>query len=109
MSKLVQTRLHETADVGSNVLELLAVDGDFGENGRVTYSIVSGNIGNAFSMDETLGMIKVARKLDLTIQVIKKKNFFNHKRLKSCFDHMILYVSSILCTNNILFVKQLIQ
>jgi protocadherin Fat 1/2/3 len=71
MSKLVQTRLHETADVGSNVLELLAVDGDFGENGRVTYSIISGNIGNAFSMDETLGMIKVARKLDLTIQVIK--------------------------------------
>ncbi len=68
MSKLVQTRLHETADIGSNVLELLAVDGDFGDNGRVTYSIVSGNVGNAFSMDETLGMIKVARKLDLTVQ-----------------------------------------
>ena len=71
MSKLVQTRLHETADVGSNVLELLAVDGDFGENGRVTYSIVSGNVANAFYMDQTLGMIKVARKLDLTVQVLK--------------------------------------
>jgi len=68
MSKLIQTRLHETADVGTDVLELLAVDGDFGDNGRVTYSIVSGNVGNAFSMDESLGIIKVARKLDLTVQ-----------------------------------------
>jgi Cadherin domain len=62
-------RLHETADIGSNVLELFAVDGDFGENGRVTYSIVSGNVGNVFAVDEDLGMIKVARKLDLTVQV----------------------------------------
>ena len=68
MSKLIQTRLHETAEIGTDVLELLAVDGDFGENGRVTYSIVSGNVGNAFSMDENLGIIKVARKLDLTVQ-----------------------------------------
>ena len=68
MSKLVQTRLHETADIGSDVIELLAIDGDFGENGRVTYSITSGNVGNVFTIDEALGMIKVARKLDLTVQ-----------------------------------------
>ncbi len=99
MSKLVQTRLHETADVGSNVLELLAVDGDFGENGRVTYSIVSGNIGNAFSMDETLGMIKVARKLDLTIQVIKKKTLLSIRKGYFCFDSMILFLYFILRPN----------
>jgi len=67
-SKLVQTKLHETADVGTNVLEMMAVDGDYGENGRITYSITSGNLGNAFSMDDSLGMIKVAKKLDMTKQ-----------------------------------------
>jgi protocadherin Fat 1/2/3 len=67
-SKLVESRIHETAAIGSHVLQLFAVDGDHGDNGRVTYSIVSGNVGNAFAVDETSGVITVARKLDLNVQ-----------------------------------------
>ncbi|XP_072050702.1 cadherin-23-like [Amphiura filiformis] len=53
-------RLQENTDVESLVILLPAQDGDLGENGRVTYHIVSGNIGDTFQIEESTGAITVA-------------------------------------------------
>jgi len=49
--------VYETASVGSVVLKALAVDHDKGDNARITYSIISGNVGNVFNIDPNLGML----------------------------------------------------
>lgn len=48
--------MYETASVGSVVLKALAVDHDKGDNAKITYSIISGNVGNVFNIDPNLGM-----------------------------------------------------
>ena len=68
LSQLIQTKLYETAVVGSSVVQAFAVDLDHGDNGRIVYSILSGNIGNSFSIDSQLGLVRVARQLDMTVQ-----------------------------------------
>lgn len=59
-------RVFESAAIGSAVLRAFAIDHDKGENARITYSITSGNVGNVFSIDPDLGIIQVARELDLS-------------------------------------------
>lgn len=59
-------KVFESAATGSAVLKALAVDHDKGENARITYSITSGNVGNVFTIDPDLGIIQVARELDLS-------------------------------------------
>ena len=44
---------------------MIAIDRDRGDNARLTYSITSGNVGNVFTIDPELGLIRVARELDL--------------------------------------------
>ncbi len=65
LSSLVQTSVHETAEVGAEVVQLVAVDVDRGEAGRVSYSIISGNSAGPFSLDASTGMLRVAQPLDL--------------------------------------------
>ncbi|GFN75010.1 fat cadherin [Plakobranchus ocellatus] len=57
-------RVYETAAVGTSVLQVEAVDQDKGENGRITYDIVSGNADNTFTIDPDLGILSVAKPLD---------------------------------------------
>ncbi|XP_045469521.1 fat-like cadherin-related tumor suppressor homolog isoform X5 [Harmonia axyridis] len=59
-------KVFESAPIGSVVLRALAADHDKGDNARITYSIVSGNIGNMFNIHPDLGIITVARELDMT-------------------------------------------
>ncbi|KAJ8953022.1 hypothetical protein NQ318_015384 [Aromia moschata] len=59
-------KVFESATVGSAVLRAFAVDHDKGENARITYSLISGNVGNVFNIDPDLGIISIARELDLT-------------------------------------------
>lgn len=66
-SKIVQGKLYETAAVGSNVVTVLAIDRDVGDNGNIIYSIVSGNIGNMFTIDSSMGTITLAKELDTNI------------------------------------------
>lgn len=66
-SKIVQGKVHETAALGSSVVQVVAIDKDIGENARIEYSIVSGNIGNAFKIDPVMGGISVAKELDMSI------------------------------------------
>lgn len=67
ISKIIQGKVYETSPVGSAVVQVFAIDRDRGENARITYSITSGNVGNVFVIDPDLGLIKVARELDLSV------------------------------------------
>ncbi|XP_078086838.1 protocadherin Fat 1-like [Mustelus asterias] len=58
----------ETAALGSEVLQVTALDKDTGMNAEIMYSIQSGNSGNMFSIDPVSGKITVAKKLDQAVQ-----------------------------------------
>lgn len=63
-TKIIQGKVYETAAIDSNVLTLYATDRDLGENGRISYSIISGNIGGTFSIDSEMGTIRLAKSLE---------------------------------------------
>lgn len=62
-TKMMQGKLYETAAVGSNVLNVYAIDRDIGENAQISYSIISGNIDNVFNINEAMGSITLAKEL----------------------------------------------
>ncbi|XP_046394541.1 fat-like cadherin-related tumor suppressor homolog isoform X2 [Ischnura elegans] len=66
-SEIVQGKVYETASVGTAVAQIFAIDRDRGDNAKITYSIISGNVGNVFAIDAELGMVQVARQLDLSV------------------------------------------
>ncbi|KAM4834271.1 protocadherin Fat 4 [Thomomys bottae] len=49
---------------GTDILQVLATDGDEGSNGQVRYSLVAGNGHQEFRIDSVTGTITVARALD---------------------------------------------
>lgn len=65
IARLMQGKMYETAAAGSMVLQILATDRDYGENGRITYSIDGGNVGNVFQIDSQLGFLRLAKELDM--------------------------------------------
>lgn len=65
-TKIIQGKVYETAAIGSNVVTVYATDRDLGENGRITYSITSGNIGGVFTIDADMGTIQLAKSLSPT-------------------------------------------
>lgn len=67
-SKIVQGKVYETASIGSSVVQIVAVDKDLGDNAKIQYSIVSGNVGNTFKIDEIMGTITVSKQLDMSVQ-----------------------------------------
>lgn len=64
-SKIVEGKVYETATIGSYVAQMYAIDRDIGDNAKITYSIVSGNIGNVFAIEPDMGVISVAKGLDI--------------------------------------------
>ena len=54
----------ENTTIGTAITELTAFDSDFGENSRLSYSIVSGNLNSTFSIDEETGILILAKELD---------------------------------------------
>lgn len=58
-------QLSESTVVGQVVSHVIAIDKDAGENGRVTYSIVSGNEGGRFSIDPDKGYIELMKPLSV--------------------------------------------
>nr|XP_033953056.1 LOW QUALITY PROTEIN: protocadherin-16-like [Pseudochaenichthys georgianus] len=54
----------EDQPVGFVVLYVMAGDADQGENGRVSYSIQSGNTGGAFSLNPNTGSLSIFKPLD---------------------------------------------
>ncbi|XP_058123843.1 fat-like cadherin-related tumor suppressor homolog [Anopheles ziemanni] len=65
-TKIVQGKVYETAAIGTRVVQVYAIDRDIGDNARITYTIVSGNIGNVFGIDSNMGVISVAKQLDIS-------------------------------------------
>lgn len=59
------SNISESADRASTVGEVKAIDKDTAS--LITYSIVDGNIGDAFSMENTTGRIRVHSKLDFEL------------------------------------------
>ena len=48
----------------NSVIRVTATDTDAGDNGRITYEIISGNEQEAFAIDRSLGQIRTNRQLD---------------------------------------------
>ncbi|XP_014488108.1 PREDICTED: fat-like cadherin-related tumor suppressor homolog [Dinoponera quadriceps] len=67
ISEIIQGKVYETSPLGAAVVQVWAIDRDRGENARITYSITSGNVGNVFAIEPELGLIRVARELDLGV------------------------------------------
>ncbi|XP_053502499.1 protocadherin Fat 3a [Ictalurus furcatus] len=59
-------QVYESAALGSAVVTVTALDKDKGQNAQITYSIESGNAGNTFRIDPILGIISVARELEIS-------------------------------------------
>ncbi|XP_063360334.1 cadherin-23 [Cydia amplana] len=57
------TRISEDADVGTSVLQVLAIDGDRGINNRISYSIISGGEEH-FDIDSSSGIVYTVSQLD---------------------------------------------
>nr|CAD7199208.1 unnamed protein product [Timema douglasi] len=66
-SPIIQGKVYETSSVGAVVVQVCAIDRDRGENARITYSIISGNVGNAFKVDPSLGSVSVSKDLDMSV------------------------------------------
>lgn len=62
-TKIIQGKVYETAAIGSNVVNVYAIDRDLGDNARINYAIISGNIGNVFGIDSDMGTIRLAKAL----------------------------------------------
>ncbi|CAN9511186.1 unnamed protein product [Ophioblennius macclurei] len=65
-SALYEGSVYESAAVGSAVVQVTALDKDKGENAELHYTIEAGNTGNSFHIEPVLGIITVARDLDLS-------------------------------------------
>ncbi|KAM9318351.1 protocadherin Fat 3a isoform 2-T2 [Pholidichthys leucotaenia] len=65
-SALYEGSVYESAAVGSAVVQVTALDKDKGQNAELHYTIEAGNAGSAFHIEPVLGIITVARDLDLS-------------------------------------------
>ncbi|XP_053598514.1 fat-like cadherin-related tumor suppressor homolog isoform X2 [Microplitis demolitor] len=66
-NEMIHGKIYETSPIGAGVVQVNAIDRDRGDNARITYSITSGNVGNVFTVEPNLGVIHVARELDLNV------------------------------------------
>lgn len=62
-TKIIQGKVYETSAIGSNIVNVLAIDRDLGENAHINYALISGNIGNVFNIDNDMGTIRLAKAL----------------------------------------------
>ena len=67
MSDLVQVRIFETSPVSSVVTAMVAIDKDRAANGRIVYSISSGNVGGAFLIEPDSGLVRLNDVLDVCV------------------------------------------
>ncbi|XP_061781508.1 protocadherin Fat 3a isoform X2 [Nerophis lumbriciformis] len=65
-SAMYEGSVYESAAVGSAVIQVTALDKDKGKNAELLYSIESGKHENQFYIEPVLGIITVARDLDLS-------------------------------------------
>ncbi|XP_037960460.1 fat-like cadherin-related tumor suppressor homolog [Teleopsis dalmanni] len=59
--RIIQSRIPESAAVGSKIIQVYAADRDDGKNAEVRYSIAAGNFGNIFALDQNLGVLSISK------------------------------------------------
>lgn len=62
--KLYKVEVAEDTLTGTDLIQVLATDGDEGTNGQVRYAIVGGDASSEFRIDSVTGVITVAKPLD---------------------------------------------
>ncbi|CAL4242821.1 unnamed protein product, partial [Meganyctiphanes norvegica] len=67
IEETINAKINAGASPGSVVTQVQAFDRDTGDNGRLSYSIIKGNVGGLFYIDETLGTVHISRSLPLNI------------------------------------------
>ncbi|XP_064544890.1 fat-like cadherin-related tumor suppressor homolog isoform X2 [Drosophila montana] len=64
-TKIIQSKVPESATIGSKLVQVTAIDRDSGKNAELRYSIITGNVGSMFEIDSTFGIIYLAASLDI--------------------------------------------
>ncbi|EDW19762.2 fat-like cadherin-related tumor suppressor homolog isoform X3 [Drosophila mojavensis] len=64
-AKIIQSKVPESAAIGSKIVQVMAIDRDSGKNAEIRYSIISGNVGSMFEIDSTFGIIYLTASLDI--------------------------------------------
>ena len=64
ISPQFEATIMETSAVGTSVLQIQAIDKDVGNNAKINYSIISGNMDNVFDIDKDLGFIYLSKPLN---------------------------------------------
>eukprot|EP00794_Sanderia_malayensis_P006804 gene6804-7572_t len=60
--------LLENTTIGTEIMQFVAIDQDAGENGRISFSIYSGNKNGSFSIDPEAGVLFINKELDYEVQ-----------------------------------------
>ncbi|KAL9905398.1 fat-like cadherin-related tumor suppressor homolog isoform X2 [Glossina fuscipes] len=64
-NKIVQRKIPESTTVGAKIVQLNAIDKDSGLNGEIKYTLVTGNVGNIFEIDSSIGIVYLAQSLNI--------------------------------------------
>ncbi|XP_033149615.1 fat-like cadherin-related tumor suppressor homolog [Drosophila busckii] len=64
-TKIIQSKVPESAALGSKLVQVTAIDRDSGQNAELRYSIITGNVGSVFEIDPIFGIISLAASLDI--------------------------------------------
>ncbi|KAG7305888.1 hypothetical protein JYU34_008433 [Plutella xylostella] len=77
----------ENASIGASVLQVSATDIDEGINGRVRYSIASGDENRDFSISEDTGVVRVAKNLNFE----RKARYILTVRAEDCAENDVRF------------------
>ncbi|XP_075679653.1 fat-like cadherin-related tumor suppressor homolog isoform X1 [Dermatophagoides pteronyssinus] len=59
-----ETNVVESSSIGTSILQVQAFDTDYGNNAKINYTIISGNIDQTFDIEPDLGYIYIAKQLN---------------------------------------------
>ena len=97
VAKSFEASVLETASVGTTVAQVIASDADSGENGRITYSLVAGNVDSVFNIDHERGTVFLDKALDVRLQpeyhlVIKASDSGEEPKSSFCYLKLVVLV-----------------
>lgn len=82
-------QLSDASLVGQMVTHIVAVDSDSGENGRVTYALLSGNEDEFFSIDVNSGFVELLKPLASMSEMVRHHRYGNSALTNGKYTLMI--------------------